>query len=131
METFWLHTRDDMAEVNESMVCKFIPRQKKPIRQQAGAKPSLHMIPERNTSADVFDRVTAIHRPTSSISDDVQTYVLSNDASSLSNSLNNFLTTENKGESLKDSTPISNAEIEVIDICDDNGEFENVALREI
>ena len=30
METFWLLGRKDMAEANDSMVCKFVPRKKKP-----------------------------------------------------------------------------------------------------
>ena len=30
METFWLVGRKDMAEANDSMVCKFLPRKKKP-----------------------------------------------------------------------------------------------------
>lgn len=30
METFWLLGRKDMAEANDSMVCKFMPRKKKP-----------------------------------------------------------------------------------------------------
>ncbi len=30
METFWLVGRKDMAEANDSMVCKFVPRKKKP-----------------------------------------------------------------------------------------------------
>ena len=30
METFWLLGRLDMDEANDSMVCKFVPRKKKP-----------------------------------------------------------------------------------------------------
>jgi hypothetical protein len=39
MTTFWLNGRDDMAEKNDSMVCKFVPRKKKtaPIMNDSAA----------------------------------------------------------------------------------------------
>lgn len=98
METFWLHERADMAEVNDSMVCKYIPKKKKDKKAEAGQKPSgLDSIPEGNAVSDKTVSEATLKHLDSSVSDVVQSFVLPLETSSQHSSMNNFLSSPKKG----------------------------------
>ena len=113
METFWLHERADMAEVNDSMVCKFIPKKKKDKKPEAGQKPSgLDSIPEGSLVSDKTVRDAKLKHLDSSVSDVVQTFVQPLETGSQHSSMNNFLSSPKKEFSVCDMSSVSNSEVE-------------------
>ena len=107
-----------MSEVNDSMVCKYIPKKRKPKISDTGPKQSgLDTIPE-TISCSTPERGTATTdriRRDSSVSDTDQKCVQLIETSSV----NNFLKTDSTDYSVYDVSSVTNSESEMKAVFDD------------
>lgn len=90
METFWLHARSDMSEVNDSMVCKYIPKKRKPKQHDTVSNMSkqseLDTIPESDSCVTPERHNTTISESlqgVSNVSDGMKNFAKLNKTSSL------------------------------------------------
>ena len=70
METFWLLGRKDMAEANDSMVCKFMPRKKKPGDKKKKPPKKKKESKENVSNLKIDERESSVGKSTSTLNAD-------------------------------------------------------------